>query len=35
MPDSSRSPPRRLALTLGALAMIGPFAIDTIFPAFP
>ena len=35
MPDSSRTPPRRLALTLGALAMIGPFAIDTIFPAFP
>ena len=35
MPDSSRTPPRRLALTLGALAMIGPFAIGTIFPAFP
>ena len=35
MPDSSHAPPRRLALTLGALAMIGPFAIDTIFPAFP
>lgn len=25
----------RLALLLGALAMFGPFAIDTIFPAFP
>ena len=25
---------RRLALILGALAMIGPFSIDTIFPAF-
>ncbi len=35
MPESHNSPPRRLALTLGALAMIGPFAIDTIFPAFP
>jgi MFS transporter, DHA1 family, multidrug resistance protein len=32
------SPPvstRRLALLLGALAMFGPFAIDTLFPAFP
>jgi MFS transporter, DHA1 family, multidrug resistance protein len=32
------SPPtstRRLALILGALAMFGPFAIDTLFPAFP
>jgi MFS transporter, DHA1 family, multidrug resistance protein len=26
---------RRLALILGALAMFGPFAIDTLFPAFP
>ncbi len=26
---------RRLAPVLGALAMIGPFSIDTIFPAFP
>lgn len=25
---------RRLALILGALAMVGPFSIDTIFPAF-
>ena len=26
---------RRLAPVLGALAMFGPFSIDTIFPAFP
>lgn len=26
---------RRLALILGGLAMIGPFSIDTMFPAFP
>lgn len=26
---------RRLAPVLGALAMLGPFSIDTIFPAFP
>lgn len=26
---------RRLALLLGGLAMLGPFSIDTIFPAFP
>lgn len=25
----------RLALLLGALSMFGPFAIDTVFPAFP
>jgi len=25
---------RRLALILGALAMLGPFSIDTVFPAF-
>ena len=25
---------RRLAMILGMLAMIGPFAIDSIFPAF-
>ena len=25
----------RLAVILGALAMFGPFSIDTIFPAFP
>jgi DHA1 family bicyclomycin/chloramphenicol resistance-like MFS transporter len=31
-PEVSRA---RLALMLGALAMFGPFAIDTIFPAFP
>lgn len=35
MPQPDSSPPRRLALMLAALAMIGPFAIDTIFPAFP
>lgn len=29
------TPTRRLAPVLGALAMIGPFSIDTIFPAFP
>jgi DHA1 family bicyclomycin/chloramphenicol resistance-like MFS transporter len=28
-------PMRRLAMLLGGLAMFGPFAIDTIFPAFP
>ncbi|MCG6118742.1 MAG: multidrug effflux MFS transporter [Aquimonas sp.] len=27
-------PPLRLALVLGGLAMFGPFAIDSIFPAF-
>lgn len=32
-PPSSR--PRRLAPVLAALAMIGPFTIDTLFPAFP
>ncbi len=26
---------RRLAFILGALAMFGPFSIDTVFPAFP
>jgi DHA1 family bicyclomycin/chloramphenicol resistance-like MFS transporter len=38
MPDASTSPApplRRLAALLGALAMFGPFSIDTIFPAFP
>ena len=31
-----KAPPlRRLAALLGALAMFGPFSIDTIFPAFP
>ena len=31
------APPRRrrLAQLLAALAMFGPFSIDTIFPAFP
>ena len=32
---SSALPRARLALLLGGLTMIGPFAIDTIFPAFP
>ncbi len=32
---SAPAPPRRLVLILGALAMFGPFAIDTLFPAFP
>lgn len=33
--ESPPKPPlRRLALLLGALAMFGPFSIDTIFPAF-
>ena len=32
---TSPSPPRRLAVILGGLAMIGPFSIDTVFPAFP
>ena len=36
MPAQSSTPSRaRLALILGGLAMIGPFSIDTIFPAFP
>ncbi|QDH69653.1 multidrug effflux MFS transporter [Marilutibacter alkalisoli] len=38
MPTSARAPAvplRRLAFLLGGLAMFGPFAIDTIFPAFP
>ena len=26
---------KRLAAILGGLAMIGPFSIDTLFPAFP
>ncbi|MBB1089588.1 multidrug effflux MFS transporter [Lysobacter sp. SG-8] len=37
MPDpgtTPRIPLRRLAVLLGGLAMFGPFAIDTIFPAF-
>ncbi len=32
--SAPRTAPRRLALILGALSMIGPFTIDTIFPAF-
>jgi DHA1 family bicyclomycin/chloramphenicol resistance-like MFS transporter len=32
---TSPLPFRRLALLLGGLAMFGPFAIDTMFPAFP
>jgi MFS transporter, DHA1 family, multidrug resistance protein len=36
MPAPSVTPSRaRLALILGGLAMIGPFSIDTMFPAFP
>ncbi|MBB5209539.1 multidrug effflux MFS transporter [Chiayiivirga flava] len=35
MPSLAPSARLRLALLLGALAMFGPFAIDTIFPAFP
>ncbi len=34
-PDGRKPPIRRLALVLGGLAMLGPFSIDTIFPAFP
>ncbi len=36
-PTSALTPvsTRRLTLLLGALAMFGPFAIDTLFPAFP
>ncbi len=35
MSPSSAPSVRRLALLLGALSMFGPFAIDTLFPAFP
>jgi len=40
MPSSARAsvpapPSRRLVLVLGGLAMVGPFTIDTMFPAFP
>lgn len=31
----SPPPRKRLAAILGGLAMIGPFSIDTLFPAFP
>lgn len=34
-PTAPAVTPRRLAPILGALAMFGPFSIDTIFPAFP
>ncbi|MBL8261202.1 MAG: multidrug effflux MFS transporter [Xanthomonadaceae bacterium] len=34
--DATRKPgSRRLSLILGGLAMLGPFSIDTMFPAFP
>ncbi|MCK7593737.1 multidrug effflux MFS transporter [Pseudomarimonas salicorniae] len=35
MPAAPAPSIRRLALLLGALSMFGPFAIDTLFPAFP
>ena len=35
MPARPVVPRARLALMLGGLAMFGPFAIDTMFPAFP
>ena len=36
MPDhSARSSAGALALLLAALAMIGPFSVDTYLPAFP
>lgn len=35
MPNSPPAATWRLALLLGALSMFGPFAIDTLFPAFP
>ena len=36
MHDDARKPGvRRLSLILGGLAMLGPFSIDTMFPAFP
>ena len=34
MPHSPIAPQRRHVLLLAALSMIGPFAIDAIFPAF-
>jgi DHA1 family bicyclomycin/chloramphenicol resistance-like MFS transporter len=34
-PSGQRSDPRGLIVLLAALSMIGPFAIDTFFPAFP
>jgi MFS transporter, DHA1 family, multidrug resistance protein len=35
MIDHAKPGARRLAIVLGGLAMIGPFSIDTMFPAFP
>lgn len=35
MNPASKPSTLRLALLLGALAMFGPFTIDTLFPAFP
>lgn len=35
MIDHTKPSARRLAIVLGGLAMIGPFSIDTMFPAFP
>ena len=35
MSDHTKPSARRLAIVLGGLAMIGPFSIDTMFPAFP
>ena len=35
MSDHIKPSARRLAIVLGGLAMIGPFSIDTMFPAFP
>ncbi|MBD8527718.1 multidrug effflux MFS transporter [Pseudomarimonas arenosa] len=35
MPRTLNSAPGGLVWLLGALAMFGPFAIDTLFPAFP
>ncbi len=34
-PQSTKPTRTRLAFILGGLAMIGPFSIDTMFPAFP
>lgn len=35
MTHTAKPSSRRLSLILGGLAMIGPFSIDTMFPAFP
>jgi DHA1 family bicyclomycin/chloramphenicol resistance-like MFS transporter len=34
-PAKARVQPTLLAVFLAALSMLGPFSIDTIFPAFP